>query len=67
MILAAEQNYKRDLIVSEIKVKAPKNNSFHFCRRSCNKMFKVIQNIDPKKDTQQNDILVITIKETKFI
>ena len=65
-IIATILKYKRHSSILKIKEKFKNHELFSFYHVNCNKMLKIIENIDSKRATQQGDIPVKIIKENKF-
>ena len=63
-IIAAVHKYKRLQSILKIKEKVKKKNMKNLVNPD--KMFKILQNVDSKKATQQCDMPVRIMQETKF-
>ena len=66
-IIAAVHKYERHPSILKVKEKLKIHDLFSFYHFNPDKMSKIIENIDSKKATQQGDIPVRSIKETKSI
>ena len=65
-VIAAAHMYERHPSILKIKEKVKKHDLFPFYHVNPDKMLNILQNIDSKKATQQGDIPVRIMKESKF-